>query len=165
MKRTAFRQIRPAFPPKLRDREPSPPPTVKPLVRGAYASVGEVVAQPKEPADRNMRLRELAKGETCCVCMGRYCDPQTSVWGHTNSQRAQKGMAYKARDSKGFFVGATCHEAIDKGRATAEERDQLVAIGQFNTRERLAQIATDPLSRPWKREAARWALEQLKEHV
>jgi Protein of unknown function (DUF1364). len=120
---------------------------------------------PKSPASRSHNLRQLANGETCAVCMGGKCDPATTVWAHTNTLSDNKGMGYKGDDAAGFFAGYVCHALIDQGRMQAHDKAALVAQAQHNTRKRLEQIADDPLTREWKRKAARWALEQLQEAV
>lgn len=117
--------------------------------------------QPKSPASRNANLRQLANGETCCVCMGRYCDPATTVWAHTNTLGDNKGMGYKGDDARGFFAGYLCHHLIDQGRLSAEEKAGFVLMAQSRTKARLEEIASDPLTREWKRKAARWALERI----
>lgn len=117
--------------------------------------------QPKSPASRNANLRQLANGETCCVCMGRNCDPATTVWAHTNTQAQEKGTGYKSHDHMGFFAGFYCHSLIDQGSMLAHDKAALVGQAQYNTRKRLEEIASDPLTREWKRKTARWALERL----
>lgn len=122
---------------------------------------------PKQPADRNPRLRELAEGEACTVLMiGGACDPATVVWAHTNEQADQKGKGYKGHDSQGFFACHRCHSMIDQPPAsvglTRERMLEIVRLAQDRTTERLRQIAGSPTMRPWKVQAARWTLERRK---
>ncbi len=70
-------------------------------------------------------------------------------------------MGYKGDDSAGVFAGFTCHAMIDQGKMAAHDKAALVGQAQYNTRKRLEAIASDPLTREWKRKAARWALERL----
>lgn len=139
--------------------------TVLPLRRGTYAGT-TAAAQPKEPHTVNPHLRNLARGENCTgQRYGSYChcDPATTVLAHTNTQADAKGMGYKAHDHMAAFLGSDCHAWLDQGNGTAAERAAFMAAAQERTRERWAQIASDPMARPWKRAAAQWALDQLKE--
>lgn len=119
--------------------------------------------QPKNPASRNTNLRELAKGEACCGCDGVWCSPETTVLAHLNTQSQGKGMGYKSNDHAGIFLGSECHSWLDQGSATIEEKEHFLGFARIRMLDRLSEIATDPLTRPWKRRAAQWALEQLKE--
>jgi hypothetical protein len=112
-----------------------------------------------------MRLRELANGEDCTVRMFMgACDPQTVVWAHTNTQADQKGLGYKAHDSQGFFACYRCHSQLDQPSGvsglSADERDYYITWAKARTDVRLAAIANSPAMRPWKIEAAKWALER-----
>lgn len=124
-----------------------------------------MIGVPKKPADRNLRLRELAEGEACTVSIpGGACDPATTVWAHTNTQADEKGMGYKAHDSAGFFACYRCHCIIDQPPAasgmSASAIDFAVRRAQHRTTQRLLEIANSPTMREWKRKAARWALER-----
>lgn len=122
-----------------------------------------MIGIPKNPADRNLRLRELAKGEDCTVqAPFGSCDPATVVWGHTNTLSDQKGMGYKGHDSAGFFACHRCHTIIDQPPEgwTPGVRATLLRHAQARTTVRLTEIANSPTMRPWKIKAAKWALEQ-----
>lgn len=123
-----------------------------------------MIGIPKQPADRNLKLRELAEGEDCTVQLpGGACDPATVVWGHTNSLGDQKGKGYKGHDSAGFFVCHRCHSIIDQpgpNDPPLEVRERAVRHAQARTDVRLMAIATSPTMRPWKQKTARWALER-----
>ena len=121
-------------------------------------------ARPKKPANRSMNLRRLAQGEQCTV--KRFdgwcnCQPETTVWAHTNTLSDRKGLGYKGSDAVGFFAGHECHCAIDQGGMDADKAARLVLLAQARTRTRLAEIAASATAKPWKIAAARWALEQI----
>lgn len=120
----------------------------------------------KNPPSRNPNFRNLARGEACTGRLyGAYChcDPSTTVLAHTNALADGKGMGQKAHDHLGMFLGFDCHSWLDQGDGTAEEKMAFQVAAQGLTQERIAEIAADPLARPWKRQAASWALQQLKE--
>lgn len=124
-----------------------------------------MIGIPKQPADRNLRLRELAEGEDCTVLLpGGACDPSTVVWGHSNELADQKGKGYKGHDSAGFFACHRCHSIIDQPPAssgmTRERLLEIVRLAQARTDVRLIAIATSPTMRAWKVKAAKWALER-----
>lgn len=124
-----------------------------------------MVGMPKSPADRNPKLRELARGEQCTVGLpGCTCHPDTTVWAHTNTLSDQKGMGYKGHDSQGFFAGHCCHAMIDQpsGRSglSEEEKKHYVKLAQTKTTLRLMDISNSPTMKPWKVATARWALER-----
>lgn len=164
LKRTAFkRKHEPAVP-----RSERPMAQLSPATRPASYAGTTTQAIPKEPHTVNPHLRNLARGENCTgLRYGSYChcDPATTVLAHTNTQADAKGMGYKAHDHMGAFLGFDCHAWLDQGDGTADERAAFMAAAQERTRERWAQIASDPKARPWKRAAAQWALDQLKEHA
>jgi hypothetical protein len=118
----------------------------------------------KNPSTRNKSLRDLAQGEECSVCCGHYCQPETTVWAHTNTLSDNKGGAYKAHDHLGFFAGQRCHSMIDQGSIDWRIRETMVREGQERTRERLKEIARSLSVKPWKVRAAQWALAMLEEH-
>jgi hypothetical protein len=129
--------------------------------RGVYSVTPHATAAPKHPSSRNANLRRLAEGEACCGCDGRYCDPSTTVWAHTNGLADGKGRGYKAHDHLGAFLGMQCHDMVD-GRAKCDDPALLMAHAQERTANRLREIAASPTLKPWKVEAARWALDQLE---
>jgi hypothetical protein len=116
--------------------------------RASYAGT-TTQAIPKEPHTVNPHLRNLARGENCTgLRYGSYChcDPATTVLAHTNTQADAKGMGYKAHDHMGAFLGFDCHAWLDQGNGTADERAAFMAAAQERTRERWAQIASDPMA-------------------
>jgi hypothetical protein len=130
--------------------------------RGVYRTSVECQPQPKSPALRSQALRDLAKGETCTVCMGGRCDSATTVWAHTNTLSDNKGMGYKASDERGFFAGDECHKEIDQGaHLSPDDKAALVLQAQIRTLARLREIAGNAALKPWRVNAAQWALDQL----
>lgn len=135
-------------------------PRIQSLRKSTYSGT-TTGAVPKTPATRSQALRDLAEGEHCSVCEGLYCDPATTVWAHTNAIADGKGMGHKSSDHLGFFAGHYCHARIDQGGVPEAEAKRLVAQAQDRTRQRLAEIAGNPLAKPWRVKAAQWALDQL----
>jgi hypothetical protein len=134
-------------------------PRVRAIRRGVYGGTtsGPI---PKTPSTRSDALRKLAEGEECCGCLGLVCAPNTTVWAHPNGLADNKGRGYKAHDHLGAFLGFTCHLAVDKPDDAAYA-DALFSLAQERTRERLRAIAGNPLLKPWRVEAARWALDEI----
>lgn len=136
------------------------------LHRGVYADCGELAAaQPKEPHIVDPHIRNLARGEACTgLLYGTHCncDPATTVWAHSNALAHGKGMGRKASDQHGAFLGFECHAWLDQGKASAEEKASFFASAHIRSRDRLAEIATDPAGKPWRRAAAQRALDSLK---
>lgn len=118
----------------------------------------------KTPHTVNPHLRNLARGEICTgLRYGGYChcDPATTVWAHSNLQAHGKGMGLKSRDEHGAFLGYECHQVLDQGKGSAEEKAAFHAAAHARTVLRLEEIAANPSSKPWRVQAARWALDQL----
>lgn len=114
MRRTAFRQIRPAFPPKLRYREPAEPSTVKPLVRGSYGPCEGGGAVPKEPQPvRDEAYRRLVASLPCFECRIQ----QFSQCAHPNSGKAKgkklsDDLCFPLCSDRPGVVG--CHAKFDR---------------------------------------------------
>ena len=121
-----------------------------------------MIGDPKHPADRNQRMRDLARGEDCTVQFpGGACDPATVVLAHPNSLAELKGMGYKSNDSAGAFACSRCHKIIDQpgpGDPGPDQRAMYWAIGVIRTTTRLMDIAQSPTMKPWKVKTALWAL-------
>lgn len=121
-----------------------------------------MIGDPKRPADRNKRMRELARGEDCTLRFpGGACDPQTTVLAHPNTLAENKGMGYKGNDSAGVFACARCHKIIDQpgpGDPDPDVRADRLDLAKGLTELRLREIASSPTVRPSKRDTALWAL-------
>jgi hypothetical protein len=156
--------------PKQRQRERSArmAATMEQVRRQGKPSVsmegGTTGPAPKSPANRSTNLRRLANGEQCTV--KRFdgwcnCQPETTVWAHTNTLSDRKGMGYKGSDAQGYFAGYECHCAIDQGGMDADKAARLVLLAQARTRTRLAELARSKTEKHWKTTAAQWALDRL----
>lgn len=162
MKRSGFLGRR--TPKPIAAAEPQPK-TLTRATRTASYSGSTAAPQPKEPHSVNPHLRNLARGEICTgLRYGGYChcDPATTVLAHSNSLAHGKGMARKAADWHSAFLGFDCHAFLDQGAASAEEKAAFFAAAHERTVARWREIAADPSARPWKRQAAAWAIEQLE---
>lgn len=138
---------------------------LKPATRTATYAGSTTGPKKKEPHTVNPHLRNLARNEACTgLRYGGYChcDPATTVWAHTNTQADQKGLGYKGHDHAGMFLGLDCHSFLDQAGADAEAKASFVEGAQQRTRDRLREIAASPAVKPWRREAAQWALDLLK---
>lgn len=122
---------------------------------------------PKNPSSRNTRFRELAQGEDCTVMIPGICcfDTDTTVLAHTNSLAGGKGMGYKADDHTGVFACHTCHTWLDQGKNPAEKKEAYFTQAQVRMIHRLGDIASSPTMRPWKTEAAKWALDLIAQDL
>jgi hypothetical protein len=143
VKRTSMRQIRPAFPPKLRDREPAEPPTVRPLVRGSYGPCEGGGAVPKEPQPvRDEAYRRLVASLPCFNCgihgHSQCAHPNT---GKTKGRKLSDDRCFPLCADRVGVVG--CHSRFDRYELTG--RDGMAAF---------------------EASALAWTTEQLKEsHV
>jgi hypothetical protein len=164
LRRTSMRQIRPAFPPKLRDREPAEPLTVKPLVRGSYGPCEGGGAVPKPEALRNRRLLDLARGMPCLLRIPGVCnhDSTTTVACHSNLGIHGKAGARKADDCYSVWGCSACHRWMDQGRAPADVKALAFTLAHIDQVQAWRLIATDAARPEADRRAARWALDLLQ---
>ena len=153
-------------PPRARDLPLGPPPR---LFRSAdfTACNDKNMTIDKNPRAENRAVLNLARMQPCLlqspVCVP---EPETTVACHGAGVANGKGMGYKVSDALTVWGCWACNDFTDayKG-ATAEEKAAVFAAGHVRQIEAWAQIAADPMARPWKRAAARWALDQLKENA
>lgn len=154
MKRSGFAR-------KVYERAPAAPlRAIKRAPNYAGATTGPA---PKDPADRNQALRDLARDEDCTVRRNGgmcSCHPSTTVWAHPNSLGDRKGMGYKGDDCSGVFAGHECHVYLDTSGAS--DVPMLFRLAQARTKARLIEIAESKTAKPWKVKAARAALQQLE---
>ena len=138
---------------------------LQPATRTATYAGATTGPKKKEQHTVNPHLRNLARNEACTgLRYGGYChcDPATTVLAHSNSLAHGKGMARKAADFFSCFLGFDCHAWLDQGKGSAEEKAAFFAAAHERTVARWREIAADPAAKPWRREAARWAIEQLE---
>ena len=101
-------------PPKMRDLEPPPAPTVRPITRGVYAPVGVSAAVPKDDAVVSEPYRRLVAALPCKVCgiagISQAAHPNTG-----------KGAGLKTDDRECFPLCCDqpgrvgCHPKFDQG--------------------------------------------------
>ena len=79
---------------------------------------------------RNRKLLDIAHEAPCLLEIRNVCDAGFSLGGrasnpcHSNLQRHGRGFAYKSHDC--FVVPGCnpCHQWLDSGKATREEKDE-----------------------------------------
>lgn len=143
-----------------------------PIAKGIVARfTDEVNAVPKDPADRNQNLRDLAMGEECQVRYRPVCRgpgvTEYTVAAHENSLAANKGMGYKARDSGIVFSCDRCHEILDahRGLLSQIELEEIWRGAHERTLIRFRAIACSYTERPWRVKAAQWAIHQYEQRL
>ncbi|MFP5341209.1 MAG: nuclease domain-containing protein, partial [Gammaproteobacteria bacterium] len=118
----------------------------------------------KNPHTVNPHLRNLARGQPCLlqspVCCG---DPSTTVACHGAGIENGKGLGYKVGDHLTVWGCWACNDFTDAyNGATAEEKRAVFEAGHVRQVQEWRAIAGNPAAKPWRREAARWALNQLE---
>jgi hypothetical protein len=85
----------------------------------------QVVPAPKTVAQRNPRLRALAKGQQCLLLVRGICtnDTTTVVCCHSNLSIHGKGERRKADDHYSAWGCAACHSWLDQGPAPAARKE------------------------------------------
>jgi hypothetical protein len=143
-----------------------------PVARGVVARfTDEVNAVPKDPADRNQNVRDLAMGEECQVRYMPVCRgpgvTEFTVWAHPNTLDENKGGAYKGHDSAGVFACDRCHWAIDFDRKVLPQihLEEVWRGARDRTLIRLRAIACSYTERPWRVKAAQWAIHQHEQRL
>lgn len=113
---------------------------------------------------RDKNLLNLAEGQECLFNISRRCwtdEGSTTVACHDNSLESGKGMALKADDSKTVWGCYHCHQLLDQGDLSHEDKKAIFKIAFARQIEEWTKIAESPLLRPWKVEAARKVLDHL----
>lgn len=130
---------------------------------GRYGGkVRPVAAKPQ--AKRNPVLLEMARGRECLLCEPGYCQCTlgSTVAAHSNLGIHGKAKARKADDQYSVWAGAQAHEALDQGReprAVKEAQFMAAHLRQVNEWRRIAFDASEPVR---FRQAAQWALRELR---
>ncbi|MDB5975171.1 MAG: hypothetical protein JWR07_1931 [Nevskia sp.] len=122
------------------------------------------MTMPKSPRAKNRAVLNLARMQPCLL-QSPVCqpEPETTVACHGAGVANGKGLGYKTGDQNTVWGCWACNDFTDAyNGATAEEKAAVFAAGHVRQVEAWAQIAADPMARPWKRNAAKWALEQPK---
>lgn len=120
----------------------------------------QVVPAPKTVAQRNPRLRALAKGQQCLLLVPGICtnDTTTVVCCHSNLSIHGKGERRKADDHYSAWGCAACHSWLDQGPAPAARKE--AAFMAAHLRQVLAwrALAGAPNTDARDRAAVLWAL-------
>ena len=118
---------------------------------------------PKQPRLTNDNLRKMAHGRECLLKMAAHCQYGSTVMAHSNFIGSGKGMGMKAHDFNSVWACATCHDALDSGHRSYE--DKLESFNRAHVLQVIewAKIANDPTEAPKNRLAAQWAIDKLKE--
>lgn len=135
-------------PPRMRDREPPPAPTVRPLVRGVYAPVKVSAARPKQNAIEHEGYRRLVAAMPCKVCgiagISQAAHPNTG-----------KGQGIKTDDRECFPLccdqpgRAGCHPKFDQGALfTKAVRRELEPVWGADTRRAIEAAGLWPANLP-----------------
>ena len=125
-------------------------------------------AIPKEKADRNDGVMEMARGRNCLL-MAPFTEqhsPDTTVCAHGNFSDMGKGALRKANDQYTVWACHGCHTWLDQGSGenagTWEQKREVFLLGMIRQRLSWEQVAQDGSEPPKFRAAARWALERLE---
>ncbi|WP_343739613.1 nuclease domain-containing protein [Delftia tsuruhatensis] len=120
----------------------------------------QVVPAPKTVAQRNPRLRALAKGQQCLLLVPGICTNETTtvVCCHSNLSIHGKGERRKADDHYSAWGCAACHSWLDQGPAPAARKE--AAFMAAHLRQVLAwrALAGAPNTDARDRAAVLWAL-------
>lgn len=112
---------------------------------------------------RDRNLLDLAKGQHCLVRKHGVCrgDSSTVVAAHSNQGIHGKGMGQKASDA--FIVNACfyCHNWLDQGNATKEEKIRAFEAAHNRQIILWQSIAKNPSANPKAVKAARAVLAHL----
>lgn len=115
---------------------------------------------PKTVAQRNPRLRALARGQQCLLLVPGICtnDSTTVVCCHSNLAIHGKGERRKADDHYSVWGCAACHAWLDQGPAPAARKE--TAFMGAHLRQVLAwrALALAPDTDAHDRAAVLWAL-------
>lgn len=112
---------------------------------------------------RDKSLLKLAHGEECLLKVPKICQGghETIVACHSNFGSDGKGMAQKASDAATVWGCAACHQWLDQGGASLEEKQTIFSNAQLAQYIEWIKIARTPSLRPWKVNAARAVLTHL----
>lgn len=95
-------------------------PSTKPMQRSAMKR-----RAPKKRAGHDKRMLEACRGQECFLNIPGVCrgETETVVPAHSNQGRHGKGMGIKADDKYTIPACRSCHEWLDVGMATKQEKD------------------------------------------
>lgn len=135
-------------------------------VAAKIAQIGEstTTAFPKEPANRNRALLDMARGRQCLLRIPGVCQggTETTVAAHSNWACHGKAGARKADDQYSVWACSACHIGwLDQGPAPKAEKQMAFMRAHADQVQAWRRIESDPSETPRMRNAARWALEKL----
>jgi hypothetical protein len=143
------------------DRIPMALSTLQPVARGTYAG-GVSGARPKSEPKRNPHLLAMARGMFCLLLAPGVTehDRETVVSCHSNESAHGKAGARKADDQYSVWGCFACHQWLDFGPASQDEKRAAFMSAHFRQVEAWRGIAEfDPFTKD--KAAAKWALDQL----
>jgi len=131
----------------------------------SFAKADQMAApQHKPEVHRNAALLEMARDRRCVLMLPDLCrghDTSTTVAAHSNWSDHGKAGARKADDTYVVFACHACHQWLDQGPATADEKRATFDAAHARQVQEWARIAADPKEPPRFRKAADWALNLL----
>ena len=112
---------------------------------------------------RDKSLLKLAQDQFCLLQVQNFCrgGSSSTVACHHNSAQSGKGMGIKASDAYTVWGCFSCHQWLDQGSATKEEKEEAFQAAHIRQIEEWHKIANNIATRPWKVEAARNVLNHL----
>lgn len=131
------------------------------LHKGTMAG-GTSARDPKTEPKRNPHLLAMARGMPCLLRVPGVCSGSrdATVACHSNLSIHGKAGARKADDQYTVWGCAACHEWLDRGNATAAQKEAVFMAGHVRQVEAWRGIDRhDPFIKD--RNAARWALAEL----
>lgn len=145
---------------------PRPAIVYRPVSGGIAARIDDTVnAQPKTKPHRMPALLDMANGKPCLLQIPGVCagGTATTVACHSNKSKHGKGGHRKAEDFFSVFGCWACHQWLDTGKATAEEKDKAFDAAHLLQITHWHFIATDATETERNKRAAKWALELLEQ--
>ena len=136
------------------------------LRRSASFARADQMAEPqhKPEVHRNAALLDMARGRQCLLMLPDKClnpSTDTTVAAHSNWSDHGKAGARKADDIYVVFACYACHDWLDKGPATADEKRATFDAAHQRQVHEWHRIAADPTEKQRFRKAADWALNLL----
>jgi hypothetical protein len=113
---------------------------------------------------RDKHLLKLAQDQFCLLQVKNFCrgGSSSTVACHHNSSKSGKGMGIKSSDAYTVWGCFSCHQWLDQGSASKEEKEETFQVAHLRQIEEWHKIATNIAARPWKVEAARAVLKHLE---
>jgi len=112
---------------------------------------------------RDKNLLKLAEDQHCLLQVPGICESESStvVACHSNSGLNGKGKGIKASDADTVWGCYSCHQWLDQGTASKEEKETLYYKAYAQQVIEWLKIARSISLKPWKVEAARNVLKHL----